>query len=49
MATKMLFGNVPYERDEESGEELDADGIGCFRGAIFSLIMLGAVVAVFLL
>lgn len=44
MTTNILFGNVPCERDDESGEGFDADGIGCFRGLIFSFIVLGVVI-----
>ena len=40
MTNKIFFGEVPGELDEESGEELDADGLGCVRGSIFSVFIL---------
>ncbi len=38
VAKKFFWMNVEQDVDKESGEALDADGIGAFRGGAVSLL-----------
>lgn len=48
---KLLFGSVPQDQDKESGEAVDADGLGAVRGSFVALPIIllfwGVVVAFF--